>query len=133
MMPEIENVFDAAKIGGCPFEPQNKDTEAKEWLQEAINAANDLFEELKVDKSEPTYPEDEVMEMVDQEADRAVEFRTYKAYMIWVQLGGYEYDSDINGDNIPMNKPELIGAVQTDLYEWARNIIAYRVKDVMDV
>jgi hypothetical protein len=62
-------------------------------------------------------------------ADNAVEFRTYKAYTIWVQLGGYEYDSDINGDNIPMSKPELIGAVQSDLYEWANNIIMYRLRD----
>tara|TARA_R100000329_G_scaffold89603_1_gene75131 strand:- start:1155 stop:1535 length:381 start_codon:yes stop_codon:yes gene_type:complete len=125
MMPEIENVFEAARIGGCPFEPENKDTQAKEWLESVIRNADSAYEEAAREQMD----EDEAMEYANEVADNAVEFRTYKAYTIWVQLGGYEYDSDINGDNIPMSKPELIGAVQSDLYEWANNIIMYRLRD----
>jgi len=125
MMPEIENVFEAARIGGCPFEPENKDTQAKEWLESVIRDADIAYEEAARFQMD----ENEAMEYADSTADQSVEYRTYKAYMIWVQLGGYEYDSDINGDNIPMSKPELIGAVQSDLYEWAQNIIVYRLRE----
>ena len=122
-MPEIENVFEAARIGGCPFTPENKDTQAKEWLQDVIERGDMAYEEVARDQM----GEDETRDYANEVADQAVEYRTYKAYMIWVQLGGYEYDSQINGDSIPMSKDELIGAVQSDLYEWAFNIIMYRL------
>jgi len=125
MMPERENVFEASRRGGCPVEPENKDTQAKEGLERVIRDADSAYEEAAREQMD----EDEVRDFTDEVADGAVEYRTYKAYMIWVQLGGYQYDSDTNGESIPANKPELIGAIQSDLYEWANRIISYRMDE----
>ena len=124
MMPRIESVFEAARIGGCPFEPETEDLQAIKWLADVVIAANEAYEEVAGEQMD----EDDTNEYAAEVADGAVEYRTYKAYTIWVQLGGYEYESESNGDNIPMNKPELIGAVQTDLFEWAMNIVTYRLE-----
>ena len=124
-MPEIENVFEAARIGGCPRTPDGSDEEALEFLNGCIQLGNELYKTAARER----FSEEGVQDLVFDYAEEAVPIYTSNLWYTWVQLAGWRNESNpypYQGDFDPVQDLEKIP--QADCFEWAANIIRYRAE-----
>tara|TARA_Y100000361_G_scaffold128670_1_gene123712 strand:+ start:1264 stop:1635 length:372 start_codon:yes stop_codon:yes gene_type:complete len=122
-MPEIENVFEAARIGGCPRTPDGSDEEALEFLKGCIELGNELYKTAARER----FSEEGVQELVFEYAEEAVPIYTSNLWYTWVQLAGWRNNSELY-DREGFTVEDLEKIPQTDCYEWAANIIRYRAE-----
>lgn len=124
-MPEIENVYEAARIAGCPRVPDGSDSAAKTFLQSCIDSGSDLYKTAAREQ----FSEDGVNDLVFEYAQDCVPIYTGSLWWGWVELGGFQSDGEYyreQGDFDPQEDLETIP--QADFYMWAVRIIRYRVE-----
>ena len=123
-MPEIESVYEAARIAECPRVPDGGDKEAVDFLQSCIDSGADLYKAAAREQ----FSEEGVNELVDEYADGCIPIYTNQLWWGWVELGGFRYHGD-SRDIIEYHGAEggeMERIPQADFYDWARRIISYR-------
>ena len=128
-MPEIESVYEAARIAYCPNNPDSNDRQATEFLQECIDAGSNLYKAATREQ----FSEEGVEDLIPEYADSCIPIYSWNLWNTWVQLGGYaETDNDMRpvpggrGQNLEYEL-NLDQIAQADCYMWAELIIRYRV------
>ena len=124
MMPEIENVYEAARIAECPRIPDGGDKEAVDFLQSCIDAGDELYSEAATLQMSPSAVKDNIREY----AEGVVPIYTGQLWWGWVELGGFRYHGD-SRDILEYHGAEggeMERIPQADFYDWARRIISYR-------
>ena len=129
-MPEIENVYEAARIADCPRTPDGGDKEAVEFLQSCIDVGDDLYREAAKEQ----LPDYEVRDRIDEYADGLIPIYTNQLWWGWVELGGFRFENEMEPWS-PFARPEVKDDLdvvpQTDFYVWARNILSWRVQEMV--
>ena len=123
-MPEIESVYDAARIADCPNIPDSNDRQATEFLQECIDVGSSLYKAAAREQ----FSEEGVEDLIPEYAERCIPIYSWNLWNTWVQLGGYaETDNDMRptGRFPPLDLDRI---AQADCYMWAELIIRYRVE-----
>jgi len=124
-MTDIDSVFDAARIAGCPRIPDASDKEAIDFLLSCMDSGSELY---KVAAREQ-FSEEGVNDLVFEYAEECVPIYTTQLWWGWVQLGGYHSEGEYyreQGDFDPLQDLETLP--QADFYQWAVRIISKRVE-----
>ncbi len=101
-----------ASKGNAPIEPDRDDYEAIEFLSNLQIDIDDLKNE--------DLDADDYNDRAYEVADNAVPDMTYKAGMIYAELGLWDYE-DMYGENMPTADP--IEAIRVAIYQFAYNLI----------
>ena len=128
-MPEIESVYEAARIAECPRVPDGGDKEAVDFLQSCIDVGDDLYREAAKEQ----LPDDEVWDRIHEYADGLIPIYTNQLWWGWVELGGFRYHGD-SRDTIEYQGAEggeMERIPQADFYDWAQNILSWRVQEMV--
>ena len=123
MMPEIENVYEAARIAECPRIPDGGDKEAVDFLQSCIDSGADLYKAAAREQ----FSEDGVNDLVFEYADDCIPIYTNQLWWGWVELGGFRSENEMEHEV----KDDLDVVPQTDFYVWAQNILSWRVQEMV--
>ena len=122
-IPEIESVYEAARIAECPRVPDGGDKEAVDFLQSCIDVGDDLYREAAKEQ----LPDYEVWDKIHEYADGLIPIYTNQLWWGWVELGGFRFENDME----PEVKDDLDVVPQTDFYVWAQNILSWRVQEMV--
>jgi hypothetical protein len=128
MMPEIENVYEAARIADCPRTPDGGDKEAVDFLQSCIDSGDELYREAAKEQ----LSDDEVQDRIHEYSDQLIPIYTNELWWGWVELGGFRSENDLyraQGDFDPEQDMDTVP--QADFYMWARNILSWRVQEMV--
>ena len=113
----------------------DKNSLAYKWLEELIERGEELYNDFK-EEYEDEFNESTAYEILGDQlsetADLAVPILTYKKWVIWTELGGWKYDSNIL-EGQTMYYSEINDIASTILYEIAQQgiffIIERRLED----
>ena len=127
-IPEIESVYEAARIADCPRVPDGGDKEAVDFLQSCIDVGDDLYREAAKEQ----LTDDEVWDRVQEYSDGLIPIYTNQLWWGWVELGGFQYwgESARNMEiqDLAENMEHL---PQGAFYDWAQNILSWRVQEMV--
>ena len=121
-MTKIENVYEAARIAGCPRIPDGGDKEAVDFLQSCIDSGDDLYHTAA--KEQMTHGE--VNDRISEYADSMIPIYTNQLWWGWVELGGFWSENDMyraQGDFDPEQDMDTVP--QADFFMWAQSIIGW--------